>query len=104
MKSLFVSAFLAGVAGLWLSGSAQADSPDPGINVRQHRQQHRIGQGVRTGELTAAEARRLEREQRHIRQEERLYKSDGVLTQAERADLQRDLNRSSRHIYNEKHD
>lgn len=104
MKPLFVSMILAGMATLWMSTSAQASPLDPGVNVRQHHQQQRIGQGVRSGELTPAEARRLEREQRHIRREERRYKADGTLTPAERADLQHDLNRASRHIYNEKHD
>lgn len=104
MKPLFVSMLLAGMAALWLSAPAQANPHDPGVNARQHHQQQRIGQGVRSGELTPAEARRLEREQRLLRQEERRYKADGHLSRAERADLHRDLNRSSRHIYNEKHD
>jgi hypothetical protein len=104
MKPLFVSMLLAGMATLWLAAPAQASPHDPGVNARQHHQQQRIGQGVRSGQLTRGETRRLEREQRHIRQEERSYKSDGVLTQAERLDLQQDLNAASRHIYQEKHD
>jgi hypothetical protein len=104
MKPLFVSMLLAGMATLWMSASAQASPQDPGVDARQHHQQQRIAQGVRSGELTAAETRRLEREKRHIRREERRYMADGQLSRAERADLQHDLNRSSRHIYNEKHD
>lgn len=104
MKPLFVSMLVAGMATLWLAAPAQARPHDPGVNARQHHQQQRIGQGVRSGELTRGETHRLEREQRHIRQEERRYKSDGVLTRAERADLQHDQNRASRHIYQEKHD
>lgn len=77
---------------------------DPGVNARQYNQQQRIGQGVRSGQLTPRETARLSREQAHIRAEERRYKSDGVLTGAERADLHRDLNAANRHIYNEKHD
>jgi len=104
MKSLIVSILMAGMASLWLSAMAHAGTPDPGIDARQHRQQARIAEGVRSGELTPAETRRLEREQRRIRREERRYMADGKLTAPERADLQHDLNRSSRHIYNEKHD
>lgn len=104
MKPLFVSMLLAGMATVWISAPAQARPQDPGVNARQHHQQHRIGQGVRSGALTPGETRRLEREQRHIRVEERRYKSDGVLTRAERADLHRDQNRASRHIWQEKHD
>lgn len=77
---------------------------DPGVNARQFNQQQRIGQGVRSGELTPRETMRLERQQAYIRGEERRYKSDGVLTRAERADLQHDLNAADRRIYNEKHD
>ena len=84
--------------------AAAAGTRDPGVNQRQHNQQQRIQQGVKSGELTRGETRRLETEQRHIRHEEARYKSDGQLTRAERADLQHDLNRSSRHIYNQKHD
>ena len=66
----------------------------------QRRQQDRMtGEQRRPGRLTPEE-----RQQRHIRGEERRYMADGQLSPAERADLQRDLNRSSRHIYNEKHD
>lgn len=104
MKPLFVSMLLAGMATLWIAAPAQARPHDPGVNARQHHQHQRIGNGVRSGALTPGEARRLGREQRHIRMEERRYKSDGVLTRAERADLHRDQNRASRHIWQEKHD
>jgi hypothetical protein len=77
---------------------------DPGVNARQHRQQHRIQRGVRSGELTKDEVKELASERRTIRQEERAYKSDGVLTRDERKDLHQDLNATSKNIYEEKHD
>jgi hypothetical protein len=83
---------------------AAAGTRDPGVNHRQHAQGHRIQQGAKSGELTRGETRRLQAEQRHIRHEERSYKSDGHLTRAERADLHRDLNHASRDIYRQKHD
>lgn len=83
---------------------AQAANRDPGVNRHQHRQEHRIKQGVRSGELTREETRALAQEQRAIRQEERAYKSDGKLTKEERKDLHQDLNQASRNIYQEKHD
>ncbi|MEW5891102.1 MAG: hypothetical protein AB1768_19160 [Pseudomonadota bacterium] len=104
MKPLFVSILVAGLATFYFSTPAQAGTRDPAVNHRQHHQQQRIAQGVRSGELTRGEVRHLAREQRAIRAEERAYKADGHLTARERADLHRDLNRSSRHIYNEKHD
>ena len=104
MKPLFVSMLLAGMSTLWLSAPAHARPLNPGVNAQQYHQQQRIGQGVRSGDLTRGEARHLEGEQRRIRQEERRYLSDGHLSRAERADLHRDQNRASRHIYNQKHD
>lgn len=77
---------------------------DPRIDAIQHRQHRRIVQGVRSGELTREEARALLAEQRAIHAQERLYRSDGVLTHAERADLYQDLYAAGRHIYNETHD
>ncbi len=74
------------------------------IDQRQQQQRERIAQGIRSGELTRAEAHRLMAEQREIRREERAYRADGVLTHAERAELHRELNDASRHIYNETHD
>lgn len=83
---------------------AIAGARDPGVNHRQHDQQQRIQQGTKSGELTRGETRRLQAEQRHIRNEERTYKADGHLTRSERADLHRDQNRASRDIYRQKHD
>jgi len=77
---------------------------DPSIDRREDRQHDRIAQGIRSGELTQHEAQRLMAEQRMIRQEERRYKSDGVVTDWERRDLQRDLGVASQNIYNETHD
>lgn len=73
------------------------------VNRRQERQQQRIGQGIRSGELTARETLRLERNAREIRHDERRAKSDGVVTARERAGLQRELNQESRLIYRAKH-
>ena len=88
-----------------LTGSAcSAFAADPGVNHRQHSQQRRIDQGVRSGELTRQETRALRKEERAIRQEEKAYKSDGKLTRTERKDLHRDLNQVSKDIYREKHD
>ena len=74
------------------------------IDQRQHNQADRIRQGVRSGEVTKSETRGLVKEQREIRQTERQYKSDGVLTRDERKDLRQQQNQASRHIYQEKHD
>jgi len=90
------------VAGAPVAGYAQTDAP--GVDKRQHRQQQRIKGGVRSGELTPRETRRLLRAERHIAREQRRYAADGRLTPRERADLHRDLTRSSRQIRRQKHD
>lgn len=91
-----------------VTSQAYAERPhhprDSGVNARQHQQNHRIKQGVRSGELTKDEAKGLREERRAIRQEERDYKADGRLTRDERKDLHQDLNDLSKDIYTEKHD
>ena len=83
---------------------AHMKNRDPRVNQHQSNQRDRIAQGVRSGELTRGETRQLAQEQRAIRQKERLYKSDGVLTRDERKDLHLDQKAASKDIYNEKHD
>jgi hypothetical protein len=71
---------------------------------RQVKQQVRIEQGVKSGELTRAETARLEREQRRIQIEKRIAKSDGTVTPAEKKFLKREQNRASRDIRRQKND
>jgi hypothetical protein len=64
----------------------------------------RIRQGVKSGELTKAEAARLKVQTAKVNQERKDYKSDGVLTTEERKDLRQDKKKLSRRIYKQKHD
>ena len=75
----------------------------PVARKRQVEQQQRIRQGIRSDELTKREVRGLEKEQRGIHQEIRASKSDGVVTGAERRDIQQEQNQASHHIYRAKH-
>ena len=84
--------------------SADPGTHSPSVNRRERRQGRRVRRGVKSGELTPAEAKSLRQEQRGIRKEEREMKSDGSLTGEERKELQQDLNKSSEHIKQEKHD
>ena len=77
---------------------------DPTVNQRQKNQQRRIHEGVKSGELTRHETRKLEREQAHIQRDKMKAKSDGDFTPKERAKIQREQNRASRDIYRQKHD
>jgi cytochrome c-type biogenesis protein CcmE len=106
-KTFTILATLGILFGLTIT--ALADHPKPLKNKvpvarkRQHEQQQRVGQGVRSGELTAKETIRLEKEQRGINHDIRDAKSDGVVTGAERKDIHQDQNQASRHIYRAKH-
>jgi hypothetical protein len=111
MNSLFKFAFIAGLTFLVAAevayGQAQAPSygtNDPGIQQRMQNQEQRIDQGVKSGALTPKETGRLEAEQAKIRQTEQRMKSDGQLTPNERQKLNNMQDRSSQHIYNQKHD
>jgi hypothetical protein len=76
----------------------------PIINKREHRQQVRIRQGVRSGELSAREALRLQTEQARIRFYEARARANGHVSARERARLHRELNQANRHIRRQKHD
>ncbi len=76
----------------------------PRLDAREHNQRDRIVQGVRSGELTRPETRRLIAGERRLHRHERYAKSDGIVTRGERARLQRNANRMSARIYRQKHD
>lgn len=88
---------------LCAAGSLLAQNQTPVVDQRERNQQRRIGQGVKSGELTPAETRRLERQEGKIKADEMHAKADGKVTPAERRKLHRELNRESRRIYRKKH-
>jgi len=102
--TFLVFAAFAVLCGLALESNAQTNR-SRSINNRQSRQQQRIVNGVKTGELTARETYRLEREQLQIRRMENRFRRTGDgLSPSERYRLERELNQSSRHIYRQKND
>ncbi|UEG50900.1 hypothetical protein LK994_05360 [Ferruginibacter lapsinanis] len=66
-------------------------------------QHHRIAQGVRSGELTKVEAKKLRTDQKEIHQEVKVAKADGVVTPAERKEIRKDQRQANRKIYRKKH-
>ncbi len=76
------------------------------VDRRQKEQQERIAQGVSSGELTAHETVRLEREQAGLQAEKHDMREDngGKLTNGEKVRLNNQQNRLSRQIYHQKHD
>jgi hypothetical protein len=83
--------------------TTQKSTATPRVRHRQIRQQRRIQQGVKSGQLTPAETKRLEVQQGKIQADKLEAKSDGKVTPQERAKLTREQNRASRTIYRKKH-
>lgn len=90
------------MAALMVAGPLFADTH--GLDRREHHQAHRLAQGVKSGELTRPETRRLARGEVRLHRNEARAKSDGVVTARERARLQHEANVESSRIYRQKHD
>lgn len=111
MNSTIKFAFLsAALAALALPGVAQSSDPTQpvtgqSINQRKDNQQERIGQGVASGQLTAGEAKSLEKNEQQINREERDMRQDngGKLTQADKQTINQQQNALSNKIYTDKH-
>lgn len=98
---------LASVFAVGLAGSAMAESQwdkdhprRDEVNDRLKNQDRRIHQEVKEGELTKQQAKKLHREDRALRKEERRMaaRHDGHITKAEQARLNRQENGVSRQI------
>jgi hypothetical protein len=104
-KLTIAAVMIAGI--IPMTGLAQGRYRNSGYNVnrRQDYQRDRIRQGIRSGELTRGEARRLYDQQRRIeRYEYRSRRDGGGLSYRERQNLDRMLDRSNRSIYRQKND
>ena len=79
--------------------------PKSEVGKREGKQQERIAQGMKSGELTPSESARLERNEAKInRQVANDRKANGgKLTQQEKAQVNREQNRESKQIYRAKH-
>jgi len=75
------------------------------VNKRLKNQNKRINEGVQSGKLTKQQARKLHKEDRQIRQEERDMASQngGHITKQEKKTLNQQENAVSNQIYSEKH-
>ena len=98
MKKLLTVAVLGA-----LSLPAFAQNTTPQIDQRQDRQERRIEQGVRSGELTPRETARLERGQARIRHMEQAALADGHISRRERAAIQREQDKQNQLIARLKH-
>ena len=80
-----------------------AQTATPKIDQRQENQQNRITNGVKSGELSAKETQNLEKREIKIEGDKQAAKADGKVTAAERRKLTREQNRASRAIHHKKH-
>jgi hypothetical protein len=74
-------------------------------NRRETRQQARIAQGVKNGQLAPGETRRLERGEQRLENREKkdMAKNNDHLTKQDQLQLNREANRMNRRIYKDKH-
>ena len=93
------------VAALMLPSMAQETPKRPVIAQRKLNQQKRIGQGVKSGQLTAAETAHLEHQEARLNRETRRMRAanGGTLTPAQKKLVTRQQNHLSREIYRKKH-
>jgi hypothetical protein len=97
MKTMIFAA----AALVLVSGAANAGTP--WVDQRQHNQAQRIFNGVQNGQLTFRETGQLIRGQARVHRRENYYKSDGIVTPAERLKLFRMQTRQDFRIYRRKH-
>ena len=76
----------------------------PRVDARAANQQKRIDAGVASGQLTAHETNRLDKQQTRIATTEANDKADGKVTPKEHRQLARMQNRASANIHKQKHD
>ena len=101
--NLLTTGLILGLLTLTGLPAAAQNVNDPGIQEREVKQQQRIQQGIKSGQLTQGEATRLENQQSRIKATEDRMKADGKLTPGERAKLTRRQNCASQNIYRKKH-
>lgn len=97
----------AALAAFALPAIGQTATQTPGTEVgkRAVNQQRRIGQGVKSGQLTPRETQNLERKEAAVNREVRRDRAanGGRLTPAEKAKVNRQDNKLSHQIYRDKH-
>ena len=101
-KSIIAAVVIAAFA---LPGLSLAQtSSTPRIDQRQENQDKRIDQGVKSGELTKKEAKRLEKGQATVQKKENKAMKDGEITNKEAGRIEKAQDKQSKRIYKQKHD
>jgi hypothetical protein len=75
------------------------------VGQRRENQQDRIAQGVKSGQLTAGETAKVEKQQQHINKQVAKDRkaNGGTLTASEKKQINKEQNQASRNIYRKKH-
>src|SRR6201997_4107951 len=75
------------------------------VGQRRENQQDRIAQGVKSGQLTAGETAKLEKQQQGINKQVATDRkaNGGKLNASEKKQINKEQNQASRNIYNKKH-
>ncbi len=104
-SATFLAISLAGAVASAQTPAAAPDERPATVNQRLENQHDRIQDGIKDDQLTKSEATHLRADDAAIRAQERVYRkaNDGTLTTGERRQLNRELNRSSRQIYRDRH-
>lgn len=91
----FVSVFTFGLGAAIAQETPRADN-------RQENQKARIVDGVKSGELSAAETANVAKDQREVRRMERRAKADGQVTAKEKLRIEKKQDRASRKLARKK--
>jgi hypothetical protein len=101
-----VSSFVMGTLLLSTAAVSFAQAQPKGkVNQRKKNQQERIGNGVKSGALTAGETSKLEHQEAGVNHEVRADRkaNGGNLTNNEKKQVNQQQNQLSKEIYDDKH-
>ncbi|TDG37996.1 hypothetical protein EZJ43_02585 [Pedobacter changchengzhani] len=105
MKKKLLGLFLMG--GITFGAMAQTTPATPATAKAgwkaEKSDRKRIKEGVKTGELTKAEAKDLREDNKGLKNEVKVAKADGKVDKAERRVLAKDQSKFSKEIYHKKH-
>jgi len=87
------------------NSAVQNTNPSSKVGKRAENQQDRIAQGVTSGQLTAGETAKLEKNEAGINKEVSADRkaNGGTLTQAQKAQVNKQQNKASKQVYKDKH-
>jgi uncharacterized membrane protein YebE (DUF533 family) len=72
------------------------------INKRQQKQDNRVDQGIKSGQITKKENAKIEMKQAKIQHMENQARADGKVTKKEKAAITKEQNEASRQINSKK--